>query len=98
MVDDSAAESGTAREEEDDHDLLTFGEAGARLSGEVAELVARVRKLEAEGGAGEEELDDARGRLADLRAAAERNARHPINDANFARFFGYEGTARQNIP
>jgi hypothetical protein len=63
------------REAEDDYDLLTFGEAGARLDHEI-----RVQ----------------RARLASLRDAAARNARQPITDENFTKFFGYEGRARRN--
>ena len=34
------------RPEDDDHDLLTFGEAGARLEIEIRTLRARLRELE----------------------------------------------------
>jgi hypothetical protein len=83
------------REDEDDHDLLTFGEVAVRLDAEIRALAGQVTLLEA---AGEEpeQLAKARQRLAQLRDAATRNARQPINDENFARFFGYEGKARRN--
>lgn len=88
-----------AREEEDDHDLLTYGEVGARISEEVAAQRERVSVLEGRAGAGEdvaEPLALAQRRLDLLLDAASRNSRQPINDANFERFFGYQGKARRN--
>ena len=93
--DDAAAPAETVREDEDDYDLLTFGEAGVRLDAEIRALAGEVATLEA----AEEEpaqLAKARARLAQLRDAAARNSRQPITDENFARFFGYEGKARRN--
>jgi hypothetical protein len=85
-----------AREDEDDYDLLTFGEAGARLDHEIRKLAAHVGELEQGTDTDAAELDAARKRLAALTDAASRNARQPITDENFTRFFGYEGTARRN--
>lgn len=82
------------REETDDYDLLTFGEVAVRLDGEIKKLSAEVASLEA-ASPETEELSKARARLEQLRAAAARNSRQPINDENFARFFGYDGTARR---
>ena len=82
--------------DEDDHDLLTFGEAGERLRIEVAAAVDVVERLQQSGSA--EELDKARTRLAALRSAAARNSAQPINDANFEKFFGYPGKAKRNLP
>jgi hypothetical protein len=82
--------------EEDDHDLLTFTEAGERLRVEIAAAAASVAELEKSGP--HPELDKARARLAALRAAAQRNAAQPINDANFEKFFGYPGKAKRNLP
>ncbi|MDQ1551650.1 MAG: hypothetical protein QOD50_1072 [Actinomycetota bacterium] len=84
-----------SREAEDDYDLLTFGEAGARLNHEIRTLRSRIRDLEAEA-ADTPELAAAQTRLAALTDAARRNARQPITDENFTRFFGYEGKARRN--
>ena len=84
------------RADEDDHDLLTFGEAGERLRVEIASLQALVAELEGRGDL--EKLQTARSRLSALRAAAQRNAAQPINDANFEKFFGYPGKARRNLP
>jgi hypothetical protein len=85
----------TVREDEDDYDLLTFGEVAARLDAEIRALAGQVTLLEA---VGEEpaQLAKARERLAQLREAAARNSRQLITDQNFARFFGYEGKARRN--
>ena len=81
------------REGKDDHDLLTFGEAGVRLDREVRAQQRVVAVLQADGGAA---LAAARARLDALRDAAERNRRQPINDRNFESFFGYLGGARRN--
>lgn len=85
------------RPADEDHDLLTYGEAGVRLQTEIQALRDELARLEVEvapGAAGE--LDAARSRLALLEDAAQRNARQPITDDNFEAFFGYRGTARRN--
>lgn len=82
--------------DEDDHDLLTFGEAGERLRLEVAAAIREVCRLEQEGPI--EALERAEARLQALRSAAVRNSAQPINDANFETFFGYAGEARRNLP
>ena len=82
--------------DEDDHDLLTFGEAGQRLRLEIDEAVALIKRLE-EQECSASELQKAGARLDALRAAAERNSAQPINDANFEKFFGYPGTAKHNL-
>jgi hypothetical protein len=83
--------------DEDDHDLLTFGEAGERLRMEIRAAQDRVAELEADSpdAAG---LGEARARLSALREAAQRNSAQPINDDNFERFFGYPGRAKRNVP
>jgi hypothetical protein len=100
MAESLASEPASAavrrKTDEDDHDLLTFGEAGERLCVEVAAAARVVAALEESGPSAE--LDTARVRLGALRAAAQRNAAQPINDANFQRFFGYPGKARHNLP
>ena len=92
--DDAAVPAEAAREGEDDYDLLTFGEVAVRLDAEVRALAGQVARLEATGE--RPELAKARERLARLRDAAARNSWQSITDENFARFFGYEGTARRN--
>jgi hypothetical protein len=84
------------RPEDDDHDLLTFGEAGARLEIEIRTLRARLRDLEAQQPRDEAAITEAAGRLAALQEGAERNRAQPINDENFENFFGYPGQARRN--
>ena len=88
-----------SREEEDDHDLLTYGEAGARITEEIAAEKERLAVWEQRVAAGEpvaEQCERSRVRLEQLRGAAQRNARPPITDDNFERFFGYKGTPRRN--
>lgn len=91
-VDDGARE----KVDEDDHDLLTFGEAGERLRLEVAAAVHEVGRLRQDGP--REQLERAEARLDALRSAAVRNSAQPINDANFEKFFGYPGKAKRNLP
>jgi hypothetical protein len=93
---DPAHGAGREKVDEDDHDLLTFGEVGERLRLEIAAAQDAVGRLEASGTP--EELEDARARLTALRAAAQRNAAQPINDENFEKFFGYPGKAKRNLP
>jgi hypothetical protein len=88
-----------AREDEDDYDLLTYGEAGARVTQEIAAEKARLEEWDRRLGAGEdvqEHRDHSARRLELLRDAAARNARQPITDENFEKFFGYRGTAKRN--
>jgi hypothetical protein len=84
------------REEEDDNDLLTYGEAGARLSEEIARARRLVESLEhgdvAADAAG---LESARRRLSELEEAAARHTQQRIRPENFERFFGYTGTPRR---
>ncbi|MCW2720631.1 hypothetical protein [Pseudonocardia sp.] len=90
--DDAAVE----RPDEDDYDLLTFGEAGARLQIEIRAQRTRVNELETQTPPDEAVLAPARARLAALEEGARRNSAQPINDANFEMFFGYPGKARRN--
>jgi hypothetical protein len=97
----AADESDTAvvREDEDDYDLLTFGEAGARLDHEIRALRAEITRLEQQSppeANAARALATARKRLDALVDAAQRNARQPITDDNFTLFFGYAGKARRN--
>jgi hypothetical protein len=82
--------------DEDDHDLLTFGEAGERLRLEIAAAAREVQGLQQSGPV--ETLEKAQARLEALRSAATRNSAQPINDANFEKFFGYPGKAKRNLP
>ncbi|BBZ14850.1 acyl-CoA synthetase [Mycobacterium branderi] len=94
-VNDHDADLTRGKVDEDDHDLLTFGEAGERLRIEIAQVAQDISRLEAAGDV--EALQQAEARLAALRAAAERNTAQPINDANFEKFFGYAGKAKRNL-
>jgi hypothetical protein len=82
--------------DEDDHDLLTFGEAGERLRLEIAAATREVHGPRQSGPI--EALEKAQARLEALRSAAARNSAQPINDANFEKFFGYPGKAKRNLP
>ncbi|BBZ59197.1 hypothetical protein [Mycolicibacterium monacense] len=93
---DGQANIGREKSDEDDHDLLTFSEAGERLKAEIAAAAEAVKRLRASGDADDVEKADAR--LSALKAAAKRNTAQPINDANFEKFFGYPGKAKRNLP
>jgi hypothetical protein len=84
------------KSDEDDHDLLTFGEVGERLKIEIAEAERTVAALQ--NSDNRDGLRSAEARLDALRSAAQRNSAHPINDANFEKFFGYPGKAKRNLP
>jgi hypothetical protein len=95
---DDPSVSGAARGkvDEDDHDLLTFGEAGERLRLEIAAAQADLDQVQMSGTT--VDIERASTRLTALRAAAKRNAAQPINDENFEKFFGYPGKAKRNLP
>src|SRR5271170_1047113 len=95
-TDRPADDAGRDKIDEDDHDLLTFGEAGERLRMEIAGAAREVERLTPSGPA--EALEKAQARLYALRTAAARNSAQPINDANFEKFFGYPGKAKRNLP
>jgi hypothetical protein len=89
------ADEPAGRVNEDDHDLLTFGEAGARLRESIAQTRTQIAELEANAGdCGS--LERAQDRLAKLEDSAARNSAQPINDETFEKFFGYPGKARRN--
>jgi hypothetical protein len=92
----STGDSDRDKVDEDDHDLLTFGEAGERLRMEIAAAARDVEALRQSGPI--EALEKAETRLEALRSAAARNSAQPINDANFEKFFGYPGKAKRNLP
>lgn len=92
-----AADAARLRErlDEDDHDLLTFGEVGERLRIEI--ISAEKALADASSSGDVTAVTGARARVAALREAAQRNSAQPINDANFERFFGYPGRAKRNL-
>lgn len=73
------------REEEEDHDLLTYNESGARIAEEIKTVRAAL----------ESASDDQRAalelRLRQLNEAAERNTHWSASDANAASFLAYKG-------
>jgi L-rhamnose isomerase len=89
-------EAAVERPDDDDHDLLTFGEAGARLQLEIRAVRERIAELERGRPVDETTLGSAQERLAALEEGAARNSAQPINDENFERFFGYPGKAKRN--
>jgi hypothetical protein len=93
---ESADDTDRDKIDEDDHDLLTFGEAGERLRIEISAAAREVQHLAQSGPMAE--LEKAQARLEALRSAAARNSAQPINDANFEKFFGYPGKAKRNLP
>ena len=76
------------REEEDDQDLLTFGEVRARVTEELDKERGHLAELE-RSGASEPLLAATRTRIEQLIAAAERNSRG-ASRASFVEFFGFE--------
>jgi hypothetical protein len=96
FTDRPANDAGRDKIDEDDHDLLTFGEAGERLRMEIAGAAREVERLTRSGPT--EALEKAQARMDALRSAAARNSAQPINDANFEKFFGYPGKAKRNLP
>ena len=89
-------QSDRAKSDEDDHDLLTFGEAGERLRLELSAAERTVEQLQSSGTRAD--VEKAWARLSALRSAAQRNSAQPINDENFEKFFGYPGKAKRNLP
>lgn len=95
----ASEDSVVARVDEDDHDLLTYGEVAARLSEEIVAEAQRLKELEERVASGHpvaEARDRSARRLERLREARARNQRQPITDANFERFFGFKGQAHRN--
>lgn len=82
------------REIEDDHDLLTYNESGARLREEIGKMQDLVAVLKARPDADAAHLarlESATVRLAGLQESAERNSRAAANDENAAGFLRYSG-------
>ncbi len=86
--DQPATDFEAEREEEQDYDLLTFGQAGARLAEELYAERRRLAVLEG-GGGSDEAVESSRQRVQALLEAQRRNRRTPFNDNRFEQFFGY---------
>lgn len=78
------------RPDDDDYDLLTFGEAGARLAEEVTKQQRRVDQLRS-AGATDEQIAGAEQRLAVLQQAQERNRKPSTEELRASGFFGRQG-------
>ena len=78
------------RSQDDDHDLLTFGEAGLRLQQAIDELSTELQD------AGEPRAAILRARIAVLQQAQTRSQSHRLDCHNFEQFFGYRGQPRRN--
>jgi len=76
-----------ARPDDEDHDLLTFGEAGARLSEEVMKQQRIIQRLREEG-ASDEIVAGAESRLVALERARSRNSPPSLDDLKSSGFFG----------
>jgi hypothetical protein len=85
MVDEPEVE----RPDDDDYDLLTYGEANARLRTEIAKEQRRLAELQSSGAA-DTEIAAARRRVTDLTEAAERQVAAQREAADFARYFGID--------
>jgi hypothetical protein len=75
------------RPEDDDYDLLTFGEAGARLVEEIRRQQRIVEELSVSG-ASEQDQREADGRLTLLREAQIRNKKPTLSELRERGFFG----------
>ncbi|HEX3955042.1 MAG TPA: hypothetical protein VHZ03_00245 [Trebonia sp.] len=80
------------RPDADDYDLLTYGEAGARLVEEIARERRRLDQLQAAGADGGQ-LASVRQRIGDLQEAADRQKAAAAERADFQSFFGYDPKA-----
>ncbi|WP_051026918.1 hypothetical protein [Nocardia higoensis] len=93
MATGSASGGGTAAERaDDDYDLLTYGEAAARLAETLREERRGLAELEA-ANADPEVLEKARRRIEVLSAGDARYRRQSISGAAFARRFGFRPSA-----
>jgi hypothetical protein len=82
-------EFASERPEEDDYDLLTYGEAGARLTEEIRRQNRVLADLESSG-APAADIAAVRKRIDDLKAAAKRQQEAAAERADFTKFFGYD--------
>ena len=75
------------RPDDEDHDLLTFGEAGARLEEEVIKQERIIERLRL-GNADEATIAGAQRRLDALERARTRNSPPSLDDLKSSGFFG----------
>jgi DNA repair exonuclease SbcCD ATPase subunit len=85
------------RPDEDDYDLLTYGEAGARLAGEIRKERAHLEELEERMQVTDSDLAHeiaaVQKRIDELKDAAERQTTQQREARDFERFFGYDPKA-----
>ena len=74
-------------ESQDDYDLLTYGEVGARLSEEIVAESRRIAELEASSG-DTKALEESKQRLALLQASKDRYEQHAKTADVFMQRFG----------
>lgn len=91
--DDGAAGVLVERPDDEDHDLLTFGEAGARLSEELIKQQRVIERLR-QGGADEDVVAGAQRRLEALERASQRNRAPSIDELKSSGFFDDPGSRR----
>jgi hypothetical protein len=93
VADDQAVQ----RPPDDDYDLLTYSEAGARLAEEIRSERRHLGDLEEQARTGAADVSAhiaaVRKRISDLTDAAERQARQRCEARDFVRFFGYDPKA-----
>lgn len=75
------------RPDDEDHDLLTFGEAGARLEEEVIKQERTIERLR-RGNADDATIAGAERRLETLQRARSRNRAPSLDDLKSSGFFG----------
>lgn len=85
--DDGADDVVVDRPKDDDYDLLTFGEAGARLAEEVVKQRRHVDQLRADG-VGDDQIVASEQRLIALQQAQERNRKPSLDELRESGFFG----------
>jgi archaellum component FlaC len=90
-VNENASEQ---RPEDDDYDLLTYGEANARLRTEIAKQTQLLEELEERMQVADNdlahEIAGVQARISELKDAAERQVTQQREAADFERFFGYD--------
>jgi hypothetical protein len=82
------------RPEDDDYDLLTYGEASARLRSEIDKQTRLLEELEERMLVADNDLADeiasVQHRIDELKAAVQRQVAQQREAADFVRFFGYD--------
>jgi len=85
----------TERADDDDYDLLTYGEAGARLAELLNTERQRLDELSATPGADPKEVEALRKRIELLRSSADRYRQHSASADKFTETFGFDPRPRE---